>query len=175
VPAQNLRGWPRIMIICDLLGSSRHILGHNMMSAFEGLACKALFCERTKLFRGTGVLIRIYVGRHIIKPFPTSDFVCSLQGIRLPNTGFDGRAAKFCRRLILEFCDTIGWAPTRNGAFHPNDVSQPKSDPSRSRLGPQLDVDTFFQNVGEFQTDPIADDVPDNLLCAGTAWLSPIH
>ena len=34
-------------------------------------------------------------------------------------------------------------------------------------MGPQLDVDTFFQNVGEFQTDRIADDVPDNLLCAG--------
>ena len=34
-------------------------------------------------------------------------------------------------------------------------------------MGPQLDVDTFFQNVSEFQTDPIADDVPDNLLCAG--------
>ena len=53
--------------------------------------------------------------------FQPVTFVCSLQGIRLPNGGFDGRAAKFCRRLILKFCNTIG-----GKSDVPNAFSEPK-------------------------------------------------
>ena len=56
--------------------------------------------------------------------FQPAAFVSSLQGIGLPKTRFDGRAAKFCRDIIFEFCNTIHpipAAPSRalRGRFGP--------------------------------------------------------
>jgi len=53
-------------------------------------------------FSGTTTLIRkLCGGPHDQSDFQPAAFASSLQGIRLPNTGFDGRAAKFFRQLIF--------------------------------------------------------------------------
>jgi hypothetical protein len=63
----------------------------------------------TKFSRGAGALIsKSCGGSHDQSDFQPAAFVSSLQGIGLPKTHFDGRAAKFCRHLIFEFCNTIG-------------------------------------------------------------------
>jgi hypothetical protein len=68
----------------------------------------SVFANEQNFQEALAALIRdLCGGSHRQAVFQPVTFVCSLQGIRLPNGGFDGRAAKFCRRLILEFCNTI--------------------------------------------------------------------
>jgi hypothetical protein len=54
------------------------------------------------------------VGSHHQSDFQSVTFVSYLKGVGLPNIGFDGHAAIFCRRLIFEFFNRID--PSRNFA-----------------------------------------------------------
>jgi hypothetical protein len=64
---------------------------------------------RTKFSRGAGALIlKSCRGSYDQSDFQPAAFVSSLQGITSQKTRFDGHAAKFCRHLIFEFCNTIG-------------------------------------------------------------------
>ena len=64
---------------------------------------------RTKISRGPGALIlKARRGSYDQSDFQPAAFVSSLQSVRSPKTRFDGHAAKFCRHLIFEFCNTIG-------------------------------------------------------------------
>jgi hypothetical protein len=66
---------------------------------------------------------------HMISPFFNRlPFVSSLQGIGSPKTRFDGHAAKFCRHLVFEFCNTIGHKETLS-------MSPNRSEETCSRLG----------------------------------------
>ena len=47
-------------------------------------------------------------GSHDQFDFLLAAFVGSLRGVLPPSVGFDGRTAKFCHHLIIEFCNTIG-------------------------------------------------------------------
>ena len=50
-----------------------------------------------------------YVGGHMIDPISNREFfVSSLRAMASPNIHSDGCAAKFCRQLVFEFCNTIG-------------------------------------------------------------------
>ena len=63
---------------------------------------------RTKFSRGAGApILKSRGGSHDQSDFQPAACVSSLQGIGLPKTRFDGHAAKFCRHLIFEFCNTI--------------------------------------------------------------------
>jgi hypothetical protein len=63
---------------------------------------------RAKFFRGAGALARkLCRGSHEESDFQPAAFVSSIRGIVSPKTRFDGRATKFCRPLIFEFCNTI--------------------------------------------------------------------
>ena len=49
-----------------------------------------------------------YVGGHMIDPISDREvFVSSLRAMASPNIHSDGCAAKFCRQLVFEFCNTI--------------------------------------------------------------------
>jgi hypothetical protein len=73
------------------------------------LCCKTLFAVRANFCRGTGALARkLCTGSHEQSDFQPCAFVSSISGIVSPKTRFDGRATKFCRPLIFEFCNTIG-------------------------------------------------------------------
>ena len=68
---------------------------------------------RTKFSRGAGALIfKSCGGSHDQSDFQPAAFVSSLQGIGSRKPRFDGHAAKFCRHLIFEFCNTIGLIAT---------------------------------------------------------------
>ena len=48
-----------------------------------------------------------YVGGHMIDPISNRSLLSSLRAMASPNIHSDGCAAKFCRQLVFEFCNTI--------------------------------------------------------------------
>ena len=60
---------------------------------------------------------KIMGGSHHQLDFQPAAFVSSLQGVGLPNIGFDGRTAKFCRPPGFEFFNSIGQKQTSISAL----------------------------------------------------------